>query len=95
MFIRPAPLRPAEFALGLRDREIVDAGVARAHVAQRVKLPILIAVRAKPVACVVVGLVGEAHRDAVIGERPQLFDQTILIFLRPFAREKFDDRGSA
>ena len=94
MIIRPAPLRPAKFPLGFGDGEIVDAGVAGAHVAERVELPVLIAVRTKPVACVVVRLVGEAHGDAVFGERPQLFDQAILIFVRPLAREELDNRGS-
>ena len=33
MFIRPAPLRPTKFSLGFSDGEVVDAGVASAHVA--------------------------------------------------------------
>jgi hypothetical protein len=49
-----------------------------------VVLPILITVGAEPVAAVVVPLIGEAHRDAVIAESPQLFDQAIVELAVPF-----------
>src|SRR5262249_414414 len=40
---------------------------------------------------IVVPLVGEAHRDAVLGERPELLDQPVVELLRPFAGEEADD----
>ena len=43
---------------------------------------------------VVVPLVGEAHRDAVAAERPQLLDQPVVELLRPLAGQERDDLGS-
>ena len=40
-------------------------------------------------------LVLETHRDKISIERPQILDQAVLVFLRPLAREEFDDRGAA
>src|SRR5216683_6802861 len=67
-------LRPTEFPPGLADWHIVDAGVAQAHEASVVELPVFIAVRAKPVARMVAPLVREAHSDTSAIERPQLLD---------------------
>src|SRR5690606_27995720 len=78
MIVRPPAERPAELALGLGDRQIVDAGYAPAHQAVLVELPVLIAVRAEPVAGVVVPFVRKAHGDARAVERPQFLDQAIV-----------------
>src|SRR5262245_59538644 len=48
---------PVVFAVGRLDRQVVDAGVAQAHQAFGVELPVLVAVRAEPVAGVVVPFV--------------------------------------
>src|SRR3546814_7903965 len=40
--------RPAEQALALADRQVVDAGDARVHQAVRVEFPVLVAVAAEP-----------------------------------------------
>src|SRR5690606_20547875 len=95
MIVGPAALRPAEQALLFRNRQVVDAGMARAHQAALVERPVLVAVGAEPVAAVVAPLVGEAHGDAVVGKRPQLLDQPVLKFARPLALEERDDRRAA
>src|ERR1700754_2602459 len=80
-----------EFALGLLDREIVDAGEAPLHQTVLSKLPVFVAVRTKPVSRLVVPFVGEAHVDTVSGKGPQLLDETIVELISPFARQKSDD----
>ena len=60
-----------------------------------VELPVLVAVGAEPVAAVVVPLVGEAHRDAVVGEGPELLDQPVVELARPLALQERDDRVAA
>src|SRR5688500_8987502 len=91
MIVRPAALRPMELALGLRDRQVVDTGVAPLHETERIELPVLVAIRAKPVTRVVAPLVGEAHGDAVIGKGPKLLDQPIIEFAAPLACQEFND----
>jgi hypothetical protein len=53
-------------AIALADRKVVDAGNAASHQAALVKLPILVAERPKPVAAVVMPLIGETYRDVVL-----------------------------
>src|ERR687887_1457401 len=84
-----------EAPLALLDRDIVDAGFAPAHQPVLVELPLLIAVGAMPLPGIVVPLILEAHRDAVLVERPEILDQAVVVLLRPFAGEKFDDRRAA
>jgi hypothetical protein len=74
-----------EEALGRSDLEVIDAGVPRGHKAVVVKIPIFIAVGAKPLAGFVVGLVGKSDGDTVSGEGPKLFDEAIVGFALPFA----------
>ena len=72
MIVGPAAERPVVFALGLGDRQVVDARDPQAHQAVLVELPVLVAVAAEPLAAVVVPFIGEAHGDAVAREGPQL-----------------------
>src|SRR5437870_8199142 len=81
----------AEVSLRFLDRQVVYAGEAAFDVAGLVKLPILVAVGTIPLAGIVVPFVFETHGDAVVAERPQLFLQTIVQFLVPFATEELDD----
>src|SRR5262245_2067349 len=74
VIVRPPAERPVILALALGDRPVVDAGDAPAHQAVLVELPVLVAVRAEPVAAVVAPLIGEAHGDAVAGKGPQPLD---------------------
>jgi hypothetical protein len=76
------------------DRHVVDAGFAPAHQAVIVKLPLLVAVCAKPIAEVVAPLVLEADCDAVVVECPKLFYQPVIELFGPLAPQKFDDRLS-
>src|SRR3546814_10589142 len=86
---------PMELPLALRDGEIVDASMARAHQAARVELPILIAVGAEPVARVVMPLIGEADGDPVLAPGPDLLDETVVELLRPFPLQELDARSTS
>ena len=95
MIVRAPAEGPMKAAISLADRRIVDARETPAHQAVFVELPILIAVGAKPVAAIVVPLIGEADRDAVFAETPQLLDEPIVQLALPLARQKADDRFAA
>lgn len=86
---------PVEFALRLFDRQIVDAGVAVMHHAVLVEFPVFISVGAKPVAGVVVRLVGEADGDASSVEGPQFLDEAVIQFATPLSGQEIDDLFAA
>src|SRR5690348_14747963 len=87
--------RPAIATVRLGDRRVVDAGDPALHEAVSVEFPVLVAVAAKPVAAVIVPLVGEPDRDAVSGEGPDLLDQAIVELALPLACEKCHDGRAA
>src|SRR3984957_6350243 len=91
MIVRTAPECPVILALRLLDWEIVDGSKPQAHQPVLIELPILIAIRAKPIPGVIVPFIGKAHGDTVSLERPRLFDQPIVQLFGPFASEKRDD----
>src|SRR5688500_11958387 len=91
MIVGTPSLRPRELALGLRDGQVVDAGIAQLHETDRVELPVLVAVRAIPVVCIVPPFIRKAHGDAVVRESPQLLDEPILQLAAPLARQELDD----
>src|SRR5580692_9902876 len=91
MVVGPAALRPVEEPVRFGDGQIVNAGVAAAHQPAGVELPVLVSIRAKPLARDVLRFVGEAHRNACVLEGPQLFDQPVFELVRPLTREKRDD----
>ena len=91
MVIRAAPQRPVIFTFAFTNRQIVDAGVANGHKAVILELPVFVTVRPKPVAGIVMPLVGEPNRNPVAGEGPQLFDQPVIKLARPLAGQKRDD----
>lgn len=91
MIIRPPALRPMKFARALLDRQIIDARETQLHKPVLIELPILIAVRAKPLAILIVPLIRETHRDAIICECPEFLDQTVLLLPLPFALQKVLD----
>src|ERR1700722_1608301 len=80
--------RPMIFALGLRNRQIVDAGDAQSHQSMLVEFPVFIAVAAKPMTAVVVPLVGKSHGYSVVAKGPEFLDEPIVEFAGPLAREK-------
>src|SRR5262245_27303609 len=86
---------PAESPLAFLDGQIIDAGEAELHVTKFVELPILVAVSPIPLARVVVEFILETNRDAIAGEGPKRFLQTIVEFTVPFAAEEFDDLRAA
>src|ERR1700729_3843759 len=93
---RPRSRRgPMEAAVLFGNRDVVDAGLAPAHQAVPVELPLLIAIGAIPLAVRIVPLILKAHRDAIVVERPETLNQAIVMFFRPFAREKSDDGGAS
>ena len=72
-------------ALGLLDREIVDAGEAPAHESLLVESPILVAVAAEPASTVVMPFVSKPDRDAVVTKGPDFLDQTVVQLLIPYS----------
>src|ERR1700676_2189514 len=86
---------PVEAAVFFRNRNIVDAGFAPAHQAVFVELPLLVAVGAVPLPSIVMPFVLKAHGNAIAIERPEILDQAVVEFPRPFACEKRNDRGAA
>jgi hypothetical protein len=95
VIVRTATERPVVSALALPDREIVDAGNAQPHEAVVVEFPILVAVAARPVAAIVVPLIGETNRDTVLAESPDFLNQPVVEFTLPLAGEERFDRGAA
>src|SRR6266403_4349858 len=95
MIVGAAAERPVILALAFRDREVVDAGDTQTHQAMLVEFPVLVAIAAEPMAAVVMPFVGEAHRDAVLAESPDFFDQAVIELALPFARQKRLDGGAA
>src|SRR5262245_39054120 len=95
MIVRASPERPVIFALGVFDREVVDAGDANAHQAAFVEFPVLVAVAAVPLTAVVGPLIGEADGDTVLGKGPEFFDQSVIELSIPLARQERFDRFAA
>src|SRR5580693_3842295 len=91
---RSGPI-PMVLPLAFLDRQIIDASVTEPVQAGVVILPVLVAVRAKPVAGIVVPFICKANRDPVAIERPKFLDETIVELARPFPREKGDDLRSS
>src|SRR5882757_11097050 len=82
---------PSKLALGLLDRQIVDACMSVMHQSVGIKFPVLIAIRAEPVAGVVMPLVGESHGDPVSPKSPKLLNEPVIQFLLPFSGQECDD----
>src|ERR1700730_12734635 len=61
---------PQEFAVFRGDRHVVDACFPAAHQSIAIEFPLLVAVRAKPIAGIIAPLILEANTDAVFIERP-------------------------
>src|SRR3981081_412760 len=78
-------------AFALLDGSIINAGDSKPHETMLVEFPVFIAVAAEPITAVIVPLIGEAHRYTVLAKRPDLFDQAVVEFPAPLARqERFD-----
>ena len=95
VIVGTAPQRPVIFAFALPDRQVIDAGNAQPHQAMLIEFPVLVAIAAEPIAAVVMPFVGEADRDPVLAERPDLLDQAVVKLAIPLARQKCFDFGAA
>ena len=91
MVVWTAAQGPVELPLRSCDRQIVDAGETQPHEAEFIEFPVLVAVTAKPLARGVVRFIGKTHRDSVVRERPQLFDQAVVELTFSLALEKLTD----
>src|SRR5262245_34726019 len=91
MIVRPPSERPVILAIRGSNGKIIDARDPPAHEALLIELPVLVAVRPKPAARVVVPLVRETNRDAVALARPEFLDQSIVELLRPLAGQELLD----
>src|SRR5579871_6939241 len=69
---------PMKAPVLLGDRDIVDAGLATAHQAVLVELPLLVTVGTVPLPARIVPFILKPHRDAVAVERPEVLDQAIV-----------------
>src|SRR5258706_131847 len=87
--------RPMEFALGLRDTDIVDARLASSHQAVVSELPLLVAMGSIPISAVVMPFIGKANGNPVAVNSPHLLDQTVVELALPFAGQKRLDRIAA
>src|SRR5215204_797767 len=69
--------------------------MALTHQAVLVEFPVLVAIGAEPVYRVIVVFVGEPDGDTIAGYSPQFFDEPVVEFSVPFARQELDDLGSS
>jgi hypothetical protein len=69
---------PMVFPVALVYGQVIDARDAPAHESMLVKLPIFVAVGTKPMAGVVMSLIGKADSNTISVKGPQLFDQAVL-----------------
>lgn len=88
MIFRAGSQRPVILPVCLFDWQVVDAGKTPLHLAVRGKLPVLVAIRAEPVAGIVVLLVREADSDAVVGVRPDFFNQPVVELFCPLPSQE-------
>jgi hypothetical protein len=95
VIVRTATKRPVVSALALLDRKIVDAGNAQAHEAALVEFQVLVDVAAKPIAAVVVPLIGKTDCDAVRLKGPDFFNEPVVEFTLPFPGQELFDRCAA
>ena len=83
---------PVETSVGFRDCDVIDACFPTAHQTARRELPLLVSVTAKPRAARIMPFVSEPYGDPIVGKCPYFFDEAVLSFGFPLAREERDDR---
>ena len=91
MFIWATTKRPMILALRLLDGQVVDRCKPELHQAISIKLPVLIAIGAKPISGIVMLFIGETNSNAVCVAGPKLLDQPIIEFPGPLAFQKLND----
>jgi hypothetical protein len=88
MIVGTSPKRPMELPFGFRDWEFVDAGMPRMHQPITIEFPILIPISSKPIAGVIVILVGKTNSNPIIQKGPYLLDQPVVPFSSPLPRQQ-------
>jgi hypothetical protein len=91
MFIWASPEGPMKLSLILSDREFIDACVSRMHQPFSVEFPVFIAVSPKPIARVIVILVGKPDGNPVVQKGPYFLDKSVVQLTGPLPREQRDD----
>src|SRR5690348_2585844 len=79
---------PVRFLYG----QIVDRRMAFLHQTSSIEVPVFVTIGTEPLTAVVVPFVRKADSNPVVRKCPKLFDEPIIQFARPFAREELDDR---
>ena len=69
--VRPGAQRPVKLTVFLADWQVIDARMTHRHQAVCIKLPVLIAERAKPVSRIVMPFIREANGDPMV-ETPKV-----------------------
>src|SRR6266508_5853234 len=95
MFIRSPAKWTMLFAIRFLDWQVINGCKPKSHQAIAIKLPVLIAIGAEPIARVIMPFVGEPHGDAVCVVSPKLFDQPVVEFFGPLAFQKLNDLSSS
>jgi len=80
-----------ELSLILIDPEFIDACVSRMHQPFRVEFPVFIAIGPKPIARVIVILVGKPDGNPVVQKCPEFLDKSVVQLSGPLPREQRDD----
>lgn len=91
MSIGASPEGPVELSLIFSDPEFVDACVSRMHQPFRVEFPVFIAIGSKPIARVIVILVGKPDGNPVVQKCPDFLDKSVVQLSGPLPREQRDD----
>ena len=91
MFIGASSKGPVELSLILSDPEFIDACVSRMHQPFRVEFPVFIAVGPKPIARVIVILVGKPDGNPVVQKCPDFFNESVVDFSGPFPCKQCHD----
>ena len=76
---------PMILTLVLFDGKIINARNSEAGKSVLIVLPIFISVGTKPIAAVVMTLIGEANSNPIFAKGPELLNEAIVQLARPFA----------
>jgi hypothetical protein len=91
MIIRPAPKRPVKLSITFFNAKIINAGNPPTHIPPVVKLPILIAIGAKPIARIIMPLIAEPYCNPITLKCPEFLDEPVVEFFIPFPSQEMDN----
>jgi hypothetical protein len=95
VIVRPAAQWPVKLSIFPANWQVIDARMTHRHQAVFIKLPVLIAERAKPVSRIIMPFISEANGDPIALKRPKFLDQSVIELPHPLALEKTHDLLSA